>query len=150
MHEKVLITTIQYYYCKNSFADILPISYNKRKTEVKIMQLDVLEVAAIIAGSYNVAFHQYEFSEKGITAFDQVSFDGGIREWCLPDYHEQDYLLQLFKKIQTEQLVRIIDIFECRYLLMRCAIDDRQRVLVIGPYLCEPNTQDITRNIQNK
>ena len=112
------------------------------------MQLDVLEVVAIIAGSYNVSFHQYSLSETGVAAFDQASFDGGIRGWCLPDYHESDYLMQLFAKIQAEQLVRLIDIFACRYLLLRCVMDGKQRVLVVGPYLAESNTQDFTRNIQ--
>ena len=74
------------------------------------MQMDVLEAVAMIVGSYNVVFHQYGFSEKGISVVDQVSFDGGIREWCLPDYDEENYLQQFFAKIQTGQLIRFVDI----------------------------------------
>ena len=114
------------------------------------MQMDVLEAVAMIAGSYNVVFHQYGFSEKGISVVDQVSFDGGIREWCLPDYDEENYLQQLFAKIQTGQLIRFVDIFQCRYLLLSGMMDGQSRALVIGPYLSEPNTQDSTRKIQDQ
>lgn len=114
------------------------------------MQMDVLEAVAMIAGSYNVVFHQYGFSEKGISVVDQVSFDGGIREWCLPDYDEENYLQQLFAKIQTGQLIRFVDIFQCRYLLLSGMMDGQSRTLVIGPYLSEPNTQDSTRKIQDQ
>ncbi len=114
------------------------------------MQMDVLEAVAMIAGSYNVVFHQYEFSEKGVSAADRVSFDGGIREWCLPDYNEGDYLRQLFAKIQPGQLIRFVDIFQCRYLLLRGIMEGQPRTLAIGPYLSESNTQDSTRKIQDR
>ncbi len=114
------------------------------------MQLDVFEVLTLITGSYNVAFHQYTILERNVIPFDNVSFDGGVRRWCLPEYDETEYLLQRFQRLQPGWVIRFLDMFACRYLLLRCSVAGQQRVLTIGPYLSEPNSRESTTRVQKK
>ena len=82
--------------------------------------------------------------------FDNVSFDGGVRRWCLPEYDETEYLLQRFQRLQPGWVIRFLDMFACRYLLLRCSVAEQERVLTIGPYLSEPNSRESTARVQKK
>lgn len=114
------------------------------------MQMDVLEALTLVTGSYNVAFHRYHLSEERAVPFDNVSFDGGLRKWCLPDFDEGVYLFDRLLQLPQEQVVRFLDMFGCRYLIFCCAVDGERQLLTMGPYVAESNSREVTFAIQKE
>lgn len=114
------------------------------------MQMDVLEALTLVTGSYNVVFHRYSICEERAVPFDNVSFDGGLRKWCLPDFDEGVYLFHRFSQLPQKQIIRYIDMFGCRYLMFCYADDGEQQLLIMGPYLSEPNSREFTSAIQKE
>ena len=96
------------------------------------MQMYVLEALTLVTGSYNVVFHRYSICEERAVPFDNVSFDGGLRKWCLPDFDESVYLFDRLLQLPQEQIVRFLDMFGCRYLMFCYADDGEQQLLIMG------------------
>lgn len=118
------------------------------------MQQDILDSLSMIAGSYNMTFHLYRADltyYTGNTGSDG-SFDGGIREWCAPEYMESDYLGKLFAGLRMGELVQLTDSFGCRYLLLRIADAEHPEAafMTAGPYLDSPNTAKWTAELAQR
>lgn len=117
-----------------------------------------MESLALIAGSYNMAFHLYRadctpLSEKeSVKGSAEGSFDGGIRAWFAAKYNEQEYLEKLFGKLGKGELVLLTDSFGCRYLLLRIADAEHPQAvfLAAGPYLETPNSEKATGELAKR
>ena len=122
------------------------------------MRQDILESLALIAGSYNMAFHLYRAdcaplgekeSAKGCA---EGSFDGGIRAWFATEYNEREYLEKLFGKLGKGELALLTDSFGCRYLLLRSADAEHPQAdfLAAGPYLEMSNSEKVTGELARR
>ena len=117
-----------------------------------------MESLALIAGSYNMAFHLYRADctplgeKESVKGSAEGSFDGGIRAWFAAKYNEQEYLEKLFGKLGKGELVLLTDSFGCRYLLLRIADAEHPQAvfLAAGPYLETPNSETATGELAKR
>ena len=117
-----------------------------------------MESLALIAGSYNMAFHLYRADctplgeKESVKGSAEGSFDGGIRAWFAAKYNEQEYLEKLFGKLGKGELVLLTDSFGCRYLLLRIADAEHPQAvfLAAGPYLETPNSEKATGELAKR
>ncbi len=111
------------------------------------MQNDIIHILSLIAGSYNMSFHQYVSGEVRAE-----SFDGGIRRWENPGFQEKDMIEKLFLSLEKNTLTLYYDRFGCRYLILLLAqpLYEIDRLFLIGPYLPEASTHSQAETIREK
>lgn len=122
------------------------------------MRQDILESLALIAGSYNMAFHLYRADctplgeKESVKGSAEGSFDGGIRAWCSAQYNEREYLEKLLGKVETGELVQLTDSFGCRYLLLRIEDPEHPQAAFLGagPYLDGANSEKLTGDLAKR